>query len=528
MILGVAGVGVWYFKFRKTETKNTTQKCTYKYEDVTKCIDGKKKQQVSIIKKGTNCPTKKYKIVKCTNPHNVIDCKMETTLGPCQEDGTRIKTYKVIQTPQGGKECPFPDGTKESITCNVDCKVSDWSEWSRCKDTKTDNICYLNDSDVGSQYRTRTITQRPKNNGTKCPNLKQIRQCDLTNKCANYNTCSYTPWSEWSKCSDECGGEQTRTRQVAKESALTGSQCTSGSLVRETRTCNSSDSNLFNPKCRRYINIPEHVKFNSGWVLIVDGNGAGQARKFQAEFNKPYGTVNPVWNLNPDETSELVFLENNKVTQPKTNYITWNGDNYCTMDWRSWCYPNPLNPTSPTSWSLDITDDYIFEKSNTIQNTLPVMQFWDNCHCMCVNGKYTRLNDNKDKQCTLNDCNLQCKNGGILKKTTLADGSRECKCECPLGFSGKQCQFENGEPYKVELLPPGGGDSVIAYCDTRDTDRIGGVVCDYASGVKQAFEQNYLINNTISSKNYTFKNNDTCEGKKFYKCTMGDVVPRLI
>ena len=46
---------------------------------------------------------------------------------------------------------------------NVNCQVSEWSEWSKCKN--------------GQKTRTRTVIQNPSGKGTPCPSLEETSTC---------------------------------------------------------------------------------------------------------------------------------------------------------------------------------------------------------------------------------------------------------------------------------------------------------------------------------------------------------------
>ncbi|ESO93479.1 hypothetical protein LOTGIDRAFT_119061, partial [Lottia gigantea] len=73
------------------------------------------------------------------------------------------------------------------IPCDIDCLLSDWSDWSICSQT-----CGL-----GTSTRYRTMIQSPIGNGRKCPDkFKQTRPCFLTG-------CYYWKVSEWSTCIKE-------------------------------------------------------------------------------------------------------------------------------------------------------------------------------------------------------------------------------------------------------------------------------------------------------------------------------------
>ncbi|XP_076231734.1 spondin-1 isoform X3 [Calliopsis andreniformis] len=109
---------------------------------------------------------------------------------------------------------------------DIDCQVSDWSNWSRCAGCR------------GYTISTREITVPPKGKGKDCPRkLHRKRKCHKIPPCslqgdgpgrriyrnqileAEENQisvdCEMTQWSPWSRCTPTCGdASQYRTRTV--------------------------------------------------------------------------------------------------------------------------------------------------------------------------------------------------------------------------------------------------------------------------------------------------------------------------
>ncbi|XP_076544630.1 spondin-1 isoform X2 [Osmia lignaria lignaria] len=97
---------------------------------------------------GKNCPKKMRRRKKC---HKIPPCSL-------QSDGPGRRTYR--------KEA-------EENQISVDCKMSQWSSWSRCTATCGD----------ASQYRTRIVKVQPFGpRGKLCPSLVEYRKCH-TVKC---------------------------------------------------------------------------------------------------------------------------------------------------------------------------------------------------------------------------------------------------------------------------------------------------------------------------------------------------------
>ena len=78
----------------------------------------------------------------------------------------------------------------------VDCKVSEWTTYSKCSGGKYHGKC-----GYGTQTRTRYIEKHAKNGGKECPKeLKESRQC-LIKKCID---CKVGEW-ECKPCSTYSG-----------------------------------------------------------------------------------------------------------------------------------------------------------------------------------------------------------------------------------------------------------------------------------------------------------------------------------
>ncbi len=133
---------------------------------------------------------------------------------PC---GPGIQIRRMNMT---GMLCPDPENPLyiETRECNKEpcCTDMGWNEWSVCSAT----------CGPGTKTRRMNVT------GLRCPDPEDPSRNEV-NECTNGRCCTTGAWSEWSACSDICGGgTQTRTRTL---DGLCGPEV----VAIERRVCNT-------------------------------------------------------------------------------------------------------------------------------------------------------------------------------------------------------------------------------------------------------------------------------------------------
>ena len=168
-------------------------------------------EECSLIAEVTTCTTQEICHCELSEPIRLTNC---TALpeDPCR--GSESFRRDILQTPfNGGNVCPSEqDRTTTSacdVTCNRDCEVSPYGDFSPCSTT----------CGPGTQTRSRDVTVNPRGSGAACPALTETAPCDL-GPCM----CTYSEFVN-GPCSTTCGaGVLTQTRTITGQPV--GVECT--------------------------------------------------------------------------------------------------------------------------------------------------------------------------------------------------------------------------------------------------------------------------------------------------------------
>ncbi|CAE8589234.1 unnamed protein product, partial [Polarella glacialis] len=161
------------------------------------------------------------------------DVKVDCSFGPwepftpCDENQQKKRMRKIEQLARNdGANCEgVLQDTESCHIRRIDCVVSEWSEWDRC-----DKSC-----GGGQSLRERQVHRYPQNGGQSCPSsVKETRGCN-TGPCDAHD-CSVSSWGAWGPCSASCGsGQQSRGRQIMSMRTSEGKGCDFG--LGQTREC---------------------------------------------------------------------------------------------------------------------------------------------------------------------------------------------------------------------------------------------------------------------------------------------------
>jgi hypothetical protein len=146
---------------------------------------------------GTACPTSLRETQTCPVPCQVSDWSAWTPCDPATRTQARTRNI-TVQPRNGGTACPT--SLRETQTCQLPCQVSDWSGWSGCNPA------------TGTQTRTRTVTRQ----GPNCPPLTETQNCPVP--------CQVSGWSAWATC-DRNLGTHARTRTIIAQPRNGGTAC---------------------------------------------------------------------------------------------------------------------------------------------------------------------------------------------------------------------------------------------------------------------------------------------------------------
>ena len=113
----------------------------------------------------------------------------------------------------------------------IDCIVSEWEDKGYCSVS----------CGIGTMTQVRVVTVVPSNGGNKCGPLSKEIKCTVNSEDSCPVDCELSVWSNWNKCSAECGsGVQQRTRSIVVSPENEGAPCDE---LTQTHACNVQSCN---------------------------------------------------------------------------------------------------------------------------------------------------------------------------------------------------------------------------------------------------------------------------------------------
>lgn len=97
----------------------------------------------------------------------------------------------------------------------VDCRLAMWSDWGPCSAT----------CNGGQQHRSRVVAVKAAHGGKLCSGVFDDFRACATDPCVKLADCQFDDWSDWTTCDDPCSGHSARQRYVKAYAAGGGRLC---------------------------------------------------------------------------------------------------------------------------------------------------------------------------------------------------------------------------------------------------------------------------------------------------------------
>ncbi|XP_052779568.1 SCO-spondin-like isoform X2 [Mya arenaria] len=330
--------------------------------------------------------------------------------------------YRSCNSPApqcGGNDCEGADTDSEPCNLPSCCTTSEWGDWSPCTAS----------CDGGTQIRSRNFTDAADINKEECDDV-DLTDSETCNENPCDEECTIGPWSEWSECSESCGGgSRTRSRdttcEVTKEE--TGGcneqaciECEDTAEYKEFTQCEQNT-------CERYRAGQESCRDNGTkyWGCVCN---EGYLMNDNKECVKPTECNSCSYQGMTYEEDEVVYSEE------CSHFICVKGDivetSKCEKDLQ--CGPGEVliegNGCCPECKPAEETPDKCQEQTKEIR-----MEYNSVEHGKCVS----------DKKQKVKFCGGSC--GNSLDMPMLAmpgDKSSNANCKCCSGDLGERNEVE--------------------------------------------------------------------------------------
>ncbi|CEL96722.1 unnamed protein product [Vitrella brassicaformis CCMP3155] len=237
-------------------------------------LDKKKAECDTAIEEATTaiCGIGKIKgdLAKMSGTPDIIeDCEVsDWEYGVCSKEcgpqgGLQNLTRQVITQPTPGYGTPCPALEAEMVCNKHPCPI-DCQEGSWSEFTRCSAEC-----GNGDQYKFRDIIREPRYNGRPCDARMVVKQCQR-DPCDK--DCVLSEWTEYNACDVACGGGFHERRRNVLEPPTGQGYCPPAEDVRrhEEKTCNEQPCPAERPVCETKADV----------VLILDGSGSMSEEQF--------------------------------------------------------------------------------------------------------------------------------------------------------------------------------------------------------------------------------------------------------
>ncbi|XP_071942151.1 LOW QUALITY PROTEIN: thrombospondin type-1 domain-containing protein 7A-like [Antedon mediterranea] len=297
------------------------------------------------------------------------------------------------------------------LPCPGDCVLGEWSNWSECSKT-----CIGKNNRTGSMFRNRSIVAAPSENGSQCPNRRELQQ----SKPCGLEPCLFFQWVTYSWGSCKAADAASRPVELAEGVCQVGIQRRKVECSRLERNKTASEDRCGDFKkpdttqqctipCTQDCHVSAYSEFNACPDTCHD-SPTRHRRRYILQESKNNGKTCPN-NLYDRRLCEVP----EHCNEYKWTYGVWDGD--CKLPSRKTCGPGLQTRDVVCLKGQEATDINFCLKYSS---EMPVQS--KPCDEMC------------DNECLLTnwaewgDCTNDCK--GIQTRSRKLKGNKKVNVRC--------------------------------------------------------------------------------------------------
>lgn len=155
----------------------------------------------------------------------------------------------------------------EEQPCPVNCKLAEWSEWSKCSA----------DCGGGVRQKMREVIRAEAHEGKPCGQTSKTESCNM-GSCEK--DCELSDWSIWSTCSKDCDGGTMKRMKYIKSKPEGKGKCPDAWSVKRLnfKPCNTQVCQVTPAQMATHCTQEEDI------VLLIDGSGSLGKSGWDAEI----------------------------------------------------------------------------------------------------------------------------------------------------------------------------------------------------------------------------------------------------